>query len=140
MLRIILPALTVLAFGVALCAHGDDALDRIRAKQAVALQKLQADVKAGIERSRALESRDATFLLQRLMQEVKDSRDVEESQRAALVQQLQGRLTQVNNAVRDKQVRDDLKPLTVPPTKFKPPIDPPGGGVVGVAKGFIDPA
>jgi len=143
MSRIILPAFTVLTFGFALFAHGDDALDRIRAKQAAAVQKLQADVKSGIERSHKVEARDAQFLMQNLLREVKDSRDLQESERAALVQQIQARLTQLNNAAREKQVRDDLKPLTVPPNKYKP-VDPPsgggGGGVSGVAKGFIDPA
>lgn len=142
MSRIIAPVLAFAALlGLSLAAsRADDPLQEMRARQQIAVQKLTSQVEKAIADSRKLAPADAKFLLQDLLREVKDSREVPDAERTALVRRLEVRLSQVNG---DK-VAQDQRPSNDPPAprkKFEIP-DPPGrggsgGGASGMAKDFI---
>lgn len=143
MSRIILPGLALLTFlCFSLASSGQDLKDQA-ARQKIAAEKLIGQVKAALDRSRKLEKTDPTeakFLLRDMMARVKDSTDLFVADRASLVQQLQIRLNQVDDAARGRKVADDQRPLQTPP-KSRPPVNSnPGGGAGSVAKGFIDSA
>jgi hypothetical protein len=145
MSRYLLCGLTSLAF---LCgavrASADDDLDRIRKKQEIAVQKLKAEVASAIADSRNLEktsSVNAKILLNEMIRQVRDSRDLLENERAALVRQLQVRLGDVNETARARKVAEDQRILREPPSGYRPPAtDPRASGVTGAAKSFHESA
>ncbi len=142
MSRSILASLTtfaLLAFSFA--ASGQD-LKEAAARQKLAAEKLTALVNDAIDQSRKQDPVDAKFALREMLNRVRDSQDLLPTQRAALVQRLQGRLVTVEDAVRANNVKQDQRPLNPNPDrpKYKPPVADPSGGVSGAAKGFTDQA
>ncbi len=137
MLRVIMAGLAALVVAIGVSSAGD--LEAIRARRQIAVQKLQGQVKDAVERSRKLDTRDAGFLLENMLREVKDSRDLLESERAPLVSQLQIRMRDVNQGAQAKKVADDLRPLREPPKITRPiAVDPPSRSPSTVAKDFMN--
>jgi hypothetical protein len=140
--RLMLSAFTFAAcLGIVVTVSAQDPLSDARARQAIAVQKLQGQVKDAIEQSRKLDAQNAKFLLQGVKREVEDSRDLLPTERAQLLQQLNAQLRGVQENGRAKQIIEDQKPLRDPPMKYKPmPVDPrTPGGVSDVAKKYIAP-
>jgi hypothetical protein len=140
MSRIVLAFAALLGFAVAV-SQGQDPLADVRARQKVALEKLTGQVDNALTDSRKLEPAEAKFLLQGVMREVKDARELPEADRTAMVRRLQVRLDQVSGDERGDKVRQDQKPLSDPPLgkKFQIPDQPSrsGGSASSVAKDFI---
>ncbi len=117
-----------------------DELERAIARQAVAKQKLTAEVSDAISRSRKLEKTelaDARALLERTLQRVKDSQDILlDSERAPLVRQLQTRLGELNEAVRQRRIEQEAKNAGITERPKRPTES--SSGVNGGAKNFID--
>lgn len=128
-------AVAIVMFSVA--ASGQDLKD-IAARQKIAAEKLTAQVTDAIEASRKQDPVDAKFALREMLNRVRDSQDLLPSQRAGLVQRIQGRLGVVEDAVRSNNIKQDQKPVYTEKPKYKPPVGDPSGGVSGAAKGFTD--
>jgi hypothetical protein len=136
---------TIMAFaallGLALAVSHAGDLAEIRARQKVAVDKLIGQVDKAIQDSRTLSPGDANTLLQGVLREVKDSREIPDADRTALRKRLETRLGQVSNDQRGDKVRQDQRPLSDPPArkKFEIPEQPSrgGGSASSVAKDFI---
>jgi len=145
MSRYLLCSIITLAFiGTAFSVRADDDLERIRKQQEVAVQKLKSQVASAIANSRTLEKSspaDAKVLLNDTARQVRDSRDLLEGERAALLRQLETRITGVDEVARARRVAEDQKILRDPPAATRRPVSEPGGSGVGsVAKSFQDSA
>jgi hypothetical protein len=131
MTRLALPILALLAVPLAIRAGGDD-LKAFRAKSDLAVQKLTQQVADAITLSRKLEKSDpieAKSVLQATLSRVRESGDLSESQRSRLVSQLQGRLSDITEAVRRARAEQEAKAYSEKPRTPRPPVgaDPRGG-------------
>jgi hypothetical protein len=141
MSRIIIPVVSFAAFlGFTLAmAQAQDPLADFRARQKAAQEKLVGQVDKAIADSRKMDPKDAKFLLQVILRQVKDT-DMLPEQRNPLVQRLTTRLTQVDQGEAGVKVGQDQKSASDPPRKkFQIPDQPSGGssgGVSAFAKDF----
>src|SRR5258707_11851702 len=90
-------------FALALTANGQDPA----ARQKIAAQKLEAQVKSVIADSRTQDPVDASFALKKMVRQVQASEDLLESQRTQLMQSLNARIRIVDEAARGKRIIDD---------------------------------
>jgi hypothetical protein len=138
MSRLLLPGLAVFALLTVSVAAQD--LKELAAKQKVAAEKLTTEVNKALDRSRQLEKIDpdrARILLTITMAEVKDSKDLAQSDQDKLLRNLQARLKQIGETDRGRKIASEQQPQ--PPTK-KSSGGNPGTGVGDVSKKFIDSA
>jgi hypothetical protein len=141
MSRIIIPVVSFAAFlGFTLAvAQAQDPLQEFRARQKAAQEKLVGQVDKAILDSRKLDPKDAKYLLQVILRQVKDT-DMLPEQRTPLVQRLTSRITQVDQAEAGVKVGQDQKSASDPPRKkYQIPDQPSGGGnggAYGLAKDF----
>jgi hypothetical protein len=90
-------------------ARADD-LDRFKAENEIKAQKLTADVKAALAKSRTLEKSDpvkARDLLRQIQGRLEDDVVLPETERIALAQQVRARLRVVIQAVREREVEEE---------------------------------
>src|SRR3954468_18791915 len=93
----------LLILGISPLAARADELDRIIERDQVLAQKLQSQVEQAITNARIAEATDPTQaidILQKSLTQVRSDQVLSEAQRSALVQRLQARLTQANEALR----------------------------------------
>lgn len=138
MSRIIVGLASLVLVSAVTSTYADD-LQAFEAKRQAAVQKIKADVKESIDRSRKLDAMDARHLLLRMLREVKDSRDLLEADRTPLVQSIQVRINQLDENARAKKIVQEQQPLREPPIRTKSPVDAGDSGVAKRASDFIVP-
>ncbi len=122
--------------------RADDELSQFVQRTKLAAQKLATDVNVAVAQSKVLERSDpdqAKALLERMVGQVRDSRDLADAERARLNQQLQVRLRQVAETARARRVTEEQQAAQRPAGAEK--LDRPQGGGTGpsaIAGGFID--
>jgi len=87
-----------------------DDLDRFKAENEIKAQKLTADVKAALAQARTLERSDparARDVLRQVQRRLEDDAVLPESQRSALLGQVQARLRVVIQAAREKEAEEE---------------------------------
>jgi hypothetical protein len=120
---------------LSIASAGD--LKQIRDAQRLAVEKLNQDVTSAIEASYKQAPTDAKFSLLRVMDRVKNSADIVDTEQKKLVSRLLNRLSTVEDSIRRKNVTQDPVPPREP-SKYRPPVNEPGKGVSGLAKNTID--
>ena len=113
---------------LSIASAGD--LKQIRDAQKLAVEKLNQDVSNAIEASYKQAPTDAKFSLLRVMDRVKNSADIVDTEQKKLVSRLLNRLTAVEDSIRRKNVTQDPAPPREP-SKYRPPVNEPGKGISG---------
>ena len=140
MSRILFAVFTFVAILGLSCANSRaDDLQDVRKRAEIAASKIRSQVDDTLNDSRKQNAADARFSLLRMIREVKDSRDLQQAEKATLLSRLEARLRIVENGAGAAKVAQDTSPSTSPTRKL-PPVSDPAGGVSGVAKKFIEPA
>lgn len=121
--------------------RADDELSQFVQRTKVAAQKLASDVTAALTQSKTLERTDpdqARALLERVLGQVRDSRDLSDAERSRLTQQLQARLRQVAETARLRRAAEEQQAAQRPTGAEKlPGPEPTGKGPSAIADGFI---
>jgi hypothetical protein len=129
--------LTLLALTAA-AGRADDDLAQFVQRSKLAAQRLATDVNHALAQAKALEKSEpaqAQALLERARDQVRDARDLPETERVRLTQLLQARLRQVGEVVRQRRVADAEAPRLPEPARRAPA--PPPAGASDFAQGFI---
>jgi hypothetical protein len=137
MLRILTCVSAFAAFLMLLSIASAGDLKQIRDAQRLAVEKLNQDVSNAIEASYKQAPTDAKFSLLRVMDRVKNSADIVDTEQKKLVSRLLNRLTAVEESIRRKNVTQDPTPPREP-SKYRPPVNEPGKGISALAKNTID--
>jgi hypothetical protein len=132
-------AFAALLLSLSLANAGD--LKTVRDAQSLAAQKLKQDVDNAIDGSRKQSPIDAKFKLREMINRVKESTDLLATERQALVNRLQSRLSAVEESIRSKAAIQEQTPPRDFPKPNRPPVNDqgPGKGVSAIAKNTIDP-
>lgn len=136
------PLLSVVALAgmclAAPCVWADDELSEFLQRSKLAAQKLTTDANFALTQSKTLEKKEpdqARTLLQKVLSQVKDSADLSAAERTRLTQQLEARLRQVNETLRQRRVEEET---TQRADRAQPASRPAGPGPADVAKAIID--
>jgi hypothetical protein len=124
---------------VAAPIKADDDLDRFVERNRVLADKLQTEVKSSLLQSRTLEKTDpdnAQFLLQKTLTRVKNSQELAADERTRLTNQVQARLREVGETIRQQRLFEEQAAKAESPRK--PKNTEPAQGTAGIAQGFIE--